>query len=359
MINSLTDLAVQKKYFARWEFLGAYSGCMIGNPAIAMIADAYAKGIRNFDVEKAYQIAVNTGVKFGNENVGYVPVGKGYSVSETLEYAYCDGCMSQWATALGKADDARYYAERARFYTNIFDTAAMFFRPKKQNGEWEEMPPEGRLQEWYGCIESNPYQQGWFVPHDVEGMVALMGGRERVLADLTAFFDSTPHNFLWNKYYNHANEPVHHVPFLFNRLGEPHLTQKWTRTICANAYHNSVEGLVGNEDVGQMSAWYVLAAAGFHPVCPGSTRYEITSPVFDKIIIATAPSPLERGTGGEVFSVIAYNNSAENMYIQRAALNGKPYNHCYIDHADIARGGVLELWMDKIPNYDWGISKIY
>jgi len=196
-------------------------------------------------------------------------------------------------------------------------------------------------------MESNPYQQGWFVPQDVDGMVALMGGKEKVISDLESFFAHTPENMMWNDYYNHANEPVHHVPFLFNRLGKPWLTQQWTRAICRRAYHNSVEGLVGNEDVGQMSAWYVLAAIGLHPVCPGDTRQEITSPVFDQVSLK-----LEKGR----FTIKAINNSPENIYIQSARLNGKPLNQCHIDYREIARGGLLELVMGPAPAQQWGIN---
>lgn len=350
MINSLVTLASESghHYLERWEFLNSYSGCMIGNPAVAVIADAYAKGIRNFDIRKAYLYARNTCEKFGNSDKGYT--GGPASISYTLEYAYTDWCLSQLAHALKKTADEKKYATRAQYYRNIFDTASGWFRPRGKDGSWEALPAEGRLQQGYGCIESNPYQQGWFVPQDVAGMVALMGGRGKVLADLTAFFDSVPANMMWNNYYNHANEPVHHVPFLFNRLGAPWLTQKWTREICARAYHNSVEGLVGNEDVGQMSAWYVLAASGLHPVCPGSTRYEITSPVFSSITIRLNPS----GTKGRQFMIKARNNSPANRYIQQAWLNGKPYPYCSLDHAVIAAGGTLELEMGSQPNETWG-----
>ena len=181
-------------------------------------------------------------------------------------------------------------------------------------------------------------------------MVELMGGREKVLADLNAFFDQTPENFLWNQYYNHANEPVHALPFLFNRLGQPWKTQEWTRTICRKAYANRVEGLVGNEDVGQMSAWYVLAASGLHPYCPGDTRIEITSPLFDRIVFHLDKDYF----AGKTFTIEAHDNSPENIYIQRAKLNGKPYNRCWLDFSDIAAGGHLELFMGSTPNEEFG-----
>lgn len=353
LINSLVTLADEKKmdYLERWEFLNSYSGCMIGNPAVSVIADAYAKGIRNFDVTKAYQLAVNSVERFGNGDRGFSF--EPFCISNTLEYAYFDWCVSRLAGALGKEKDAAKYGARAMDYKNIFDPEKGWFRPKDKYGKWLPWPETGRMEQWYGCIECNPYQQGWFVPQDVPGMVKLMGGEQKVIADLNNFFDKTPENLMWNDYYNHANEPVHHVPFLFNRVGAPWLTQKWTRQICSRGYHNSVEGLVGNEDVGQMSAWYVLAAAGIHPVCPGDTRYEITSPVFEKVELKLDSHYAK----GKSFTIISRNNSSQNIYIQSATLNGRPYSKCYIDHAEIAAGGTLELQMGNQPNKSWGLTE--
>lgn len=351
MINSLVTLADESgnHYLERWELLNAYSGCMLGNPAVVVLADAYQKGIRNYDVNKAYQYAVNTNEKFSNGTLGYTA--DNTSIAKTLEYSFADWCLSQLASSLGKKEDADKYAARSLNYKNIWDSLHHWFRPRAKDGGWEPWPKEGRLADGYGTFETNPYQQGWFVPHDVDGMVSLMGGKEKVIADLQNFFDKTPKSFSWNAYYNHANEPVHHVPFLFNRLQVPWLTQKWTRIICDSAYHNSVEGLVGNEDVGQMSAWYVLASVGLHPVCPGSTRYEIGSPLFSKTILK-----VEKDKQQITFTVRAKNNSPENIYIQSATLNGKPYTHCYIDYADIVAGGTLELVMGREPNKNWGID---
>ncbi len=349
MINSLVTLGDESgnHYLERWELLNAYSGCMLGNPAVVVLADAYAKGISDYDVNKAYQYAVNTVEKFGNGNKGF---SSDVSIANTLEYAFSDWCLSQMAASMGMEHDAEKYAARSKDYQNIFDTTHHWFRPRKADGSWEPWPKEGRLTDWYGTFETNPYQQGWFVPHDIDGMVKLMGGNNNVIADLETFFNQTPKSFSWNAYYNHANEPVHHVPFLFNRLGVPWLTQQWTRTICDSAYHNSVDGLVGNEDVGQMSAWYILASIGLHPVCPGSTRYEITSPLFQQININV-------GTTGQAhFTIIARNNSPHNRYIQHALLNGKPYSHCYLDYSDLIAGGTLELTMGSAPAKDWGID---
>ncbi|MDN5285837.1 MAG: alpha,2-mannosidase [Mucilaginibacter sp.] len=350
LINSQISLATEngRQYFDRWELLNAYSGCMIGNPSISVIADAYKKGIKGYDIDKAYQYSLNTATKYGNGNRGFS--GGGNSISGTLEYAYFDWCVAQIAQTIGKKDDAAKYSERALAYQNVFDKDKGWFRPKKENGDWEEWPVEGRLKQNYGTVESNPYQQGWFVPQDIPGLAKLLGGNERAIADLTNLFDKAPKNMLWNDYYNHANEPVHHIPFLFNRLGAPWLTQKWTRAICERAYHNKVEGLVGNEDVGQMSAWYVLAASGIAQVCPGDMRYEITSPVFNKVKINLDPNY----TKGKAFTIIAKGNSPANIYIQSARLNGRPYHKCYLNYASIASGATLELVMGPKPNKAWG-----
>ena len=349
IVGSLTSMAEEsgKGYYERWEFLNAYSGCMVGNPAITVLADAYAKGIRSFDAQQALKIAINSSLKFGNYPLGWHRL----STSETLEYAYADWCLGRLAEDMGNEEVAKEYYGKAQAYRNIFDQSVGWFRPRYEDGSWAEWPERGRLQDDYGCVESNPYQQGWFVPHDIP--VELMGGSEAVLADLESFFENTPDNLLWNSYYNHANEPVHFVPFLFNELGQPWNTQKWTRFICSHGYSDdTITGLVGNEDCGQMSAWYVLAASGLHPICPGDTKMEITSPVFDKITIMTDPVY----ASGKTFTVKALDNGPENIYIQSAKLDGKPLDVPYIDFSDIASGGTLELKMGPEPS-SWGIGK--
>jgi predicted alpha-1,2-mannosidase len=348
LLLSLTTLAEEsgRGYYERWEFLNAYSGCMLGNPAISVLADAYAKGICRFDPEKAYQYAVNTSKMFGNsEQLGYTP--NPQSISRTLEHAYSEWCMSRLAEALGKPEDAARYAKLSLSYKNLYDPEKHSFRPREADGSFQPWPAEGKLREGYGTTESNELQQGWFVPHDIQGMAELMGGREQAIADLDTMFAKTPDDFLWNAYYNHANEPVHHVPYLYNRLGQPWKTQQWSRFICEKAYKNKVEGLVGNEDVGQMSAWYVLSACGIYPVCPGETRYEITGPLFGKTTL--------RVGNGKAFVIKAKHLSAGNVYIQSAKLNGEKYSKCYLDYKDIMTGGVLELEMGDTPNTAWGL----
>lgn len=345
MINSLVTMADQsgKEYFERWEIVNSYSGCMLGNPAISVLADAYMKGIRNYDVEKAYEYAKNSSAEFGNDKLGFTP--GSLSLSHTLEYAYTDWCISVLASELGKKADAEEFMKKGQAYRNVFDAEKGWFRPRQEDGTWAEWPEDARIQEWYGSIEATPYQQGWFIPHDIDGLAELLGGKKNALADLENFFNMAPADFSWNAYYNHANEPVHLVPFMFNRLGAPWLTQKWTRIICRDAYKNKVEGLVGNEDVGQMSAWYVLAASGIHQACPGDTSFEITSPVFDEITFSLDG----RYASGSSFRIIAHDNSPENVYIRKAVLDGVELDTLNIDYSDIAAGSVLELWMTPEP----------
>ncbi|MDD4778072.1 MAG: GH92 family glycosyl hydrolase [Fermentimonas sp.] len=359
MMQSLITLANEsgKGYFERWELLNAYSACMVGNPAISVFADSYAKGIRGYDVEKAYEIATNTSERSGNEKLGFAvrsdapdsgsagyAIGE-FAISNTLEMSYTEWCMAQLAKALGQEEDYNKYFTLSESYKNIYDDEVGWFRPRNEDGSWVEWPDRGRLEDNYGTVESNPYQQGWFVPHDIEGMVELMGGIDKVLPDLINFFEKVPDDMMWNDYYNHANEPVHFVPYLFNRLGYPWLTQKWTREICRRAYNNSVNGLVGNEDVGQMSAWYVLSSIGLHQACPGDLRYEITSPVFDEIEIKLD----EKYASGKTFTVKTINNSKTNIYIQQVILNGEVLDRCYLDYNEIISGGTLILTMGSEP----------
>lgn len=339
-----------RQYYERWELFNSYTGCMLGNPAVSVLADAYAKGIRNYDVDEAFRYAVNSSAKFGNDELGYTV--SGTSISHTLEYAYFDWCIAQLAKALGKSEAADEFMLKSQAWHNLFDDEKGWFRPRQSDGEWVEWPEDARIKEWYGCMEATPYQQGWFVPHDIDALAEKLGGKEAAVADLKNFFEKAPADMHWNAYYNHANEPVHHVPFMFNRLGAPHLTQYWSRFICRQAYADKVEGIVGNEDCGQMSAWYVLASMGLHPVCPGEERMEITSPVFESVTISLDKEYAQ----GEKFVVRAVNNSKENIYIQSAKLNGEPYNKCYINFSDIAAGGELELTMGAEPNPMWGVE---
>jgi predicted alpha-1,2-mannosidase len=277
--------------------------------------------------------------------LGYVP---GH-VSWTLENAYFDYCTARFADALGKTNDARVLLERALNYRNIYDPAVGNMRARNADGSWT--PWKGLTGGGQGCTESNPYQQGWFVPHDVAGLIELMG-LDHFLSHLTEFFEKTPSSFKWNSYYNHANEPVHQVAYLFTYAGAPWRSQQWVRFIMDNAYGSGVKGLCGNEDVGQMSAWYVLSALGFHPVAPVDGIYLIGSPLFDKATLRLDPHYHK----GSTFTVLAHNNSMQNPYVQRATLNGRPLERAWIKHAEIVAGGTLELFMGPSPNHAWGTA---
>ncbi|MFC1652094.1 GH92 family glycosyl hydrolase [Planctomycetota bacterium] len=342
-VNSLLQLAELsgKGYLPRWEMMNAFSGCMLGNPGVSVIVDAYEKGIRNYDIDKAFTYCKNSVDTFGNGTQGFTA----RSLSRTLEYAYTDWCVGRFAESLGKAEIAREYYAKSQAYRNVWNDDVQWFRARDEAGTW--LPWKGKTVHGQGAVESNPFQQGWFVPHDVPGLIELMG-REFFMQELVSFFEKTPANFKWNKYYNHANEPVHQVPFLFNEVGMPWLTQKWTRKICTNAYGADVYGICGNEDVGQMSAWYVLAAMGIHPICPGDNRYQITSPVFNRITLRLDAVYY----GGRTFSFVAKNNSSENIYIQSMTLNGKPLDRFWLSHEEITGGGILEMTMGPKPTKD-------
>jgi predicted alpha-1,2-mannosidase len=357
MVNSLMQQAELSGngYLARWEVVGVESGCMVGDPAVSVFADAYLKGIRGYDVQKAYAHCRQTvmGPK-SNRNgceeyarLGYVPG----NISCTLENAYFDYCAGRFAEGLGKADDAGALLARSLNYRNIYDPAVGNMHAKNADGTWTKW--QGAIGDGQGCVESNPYQQGWFVPHDVAGLIQIMG-QDYFTRYLTEFFEKTPPSFRWNQYYNHANEPVHHVAYLFTYAGAPWLAQKWARFTMDHAYGTGVKGLCGNEDVGQMSAWYLLSSMGFHPVSPVDGVYIIGSPLFDEVSVR-----LDRKYyPGRNFTVVAHHNSATNLYVQSAKLNGKPLARAWLRHREIVAGGKLELFMGAEPNKSWGVSEL-
>ena len=360
VINSWIELADQngKHSFDRWEMLNAYSGCMNGNPAITVINDAYQKGIRNYDMDKAYGYAVKTA---STDHFGYAPG----SLSSTMENGIADWNLSQMATALGKKDDAAKYLARSKDYRNLFDPTVPWsydqdgkdcrpewkgwFHPKDKDGNWA--PWQG-LKNNKGATEGSLYQWGWHVEYDIPGMMDLLGGRDVFVAKLTDFFDRTPDLSKWNDFDNPSNEPSHLIPFQFNRAGAPWLTQKWVRKICNEAYGSDYNGLCGDEDEGQMSAWYVLAAAGLAQSCPGDTRFEIFSPLFDKVTITLDP----KYASGKTFTIVALNNSTNNPYIQSAKMNGICLDRCWLDFREITKGGTLELMMGPEPKRSWGLA---
>jgi len=356
-INSLLYVARTDNQgrLPRWEMMLRESGCMLGDPAVSVIVDAWRKGIRNYDTAEAWKAIRLTCLDPGRRRSGFKNwVEKGWvpgDISRTLEYAYADACAAWFAQEMNAPEDAAVLWQRAQNYRNIFDPSVNWMRARNQDGTWAEW--KGRTKHGQGCMESNPFQQGWFVPHDVPGLISLLG-KDRFIADLTEMLEKTPPDMKWNNYYNHANEPVHHVPFLPVYAGQPWLTQRWTREVINRAYKTGPYGLVGNEDVGQMSAWYVLAALGIHPVCPGDPVYIITSPLFPKATLRLDPTYYPGGT----FTVTTRATKPGAIYIRSATLNGKPLNRAWIRHDEITAGGTLSLELVPEPDRTWGTQEL-
>ncbi len=286
---------------------------------------------------------------------GYLPADwERESVSKTLEYAYDDWCIARLAERLGATDDARLFAERARFYRNVFDPASGFMRGRLSDGTWKTpFSPKAASHRQDEYTEGNAWQYSWFVPHDVRGLIELMGGRQAFIAKLDQLFEETselegaapPDISGLIGQYAHGNEPSHHVAYLYAYAGAPWKTQERVRQITSTLYGTSPEGLPGNEDCGQMSAWYILSALGFYPVNPADGTYVIGAPHFESAVIE-----LE---AGKKFTVRAPGVSEVNKYIQSVTLNGRPLDRCYITHADIVAGGELVFEMGDRPNTTW------
>lgn len=357
-----------------WELVGNYTGCMIGYHSVPVIVDAYFKGIRNFDVDKAYQAIIEAsnynvdGILFPNESVqqklmpiakklnkefGYIPADKeNESVSKALEYAYNDWCIAQMAKDLGKEEDYKRYINRSKRYVEYYDKETGFMRGKNSDGKWREpFNPRYSQHRKDDYTEGNAFQWSWFVPHDVDGLIDLVGGKQQFITQLDTLFGTSSE--LVGKdvsgdisgligQYAHGNEPSHHITHMYNYVGQPWKTQELTDEIMRTLYFNNPNGLAGNEDCGQMSAWYVLNAMGFYSFCPGDPVYSIGRPMFDKVSIN-----LENG---KTFTVIAQNNSAENKYVQSVKLNGKPLEKAFFNHQDLLDGSILEFEMGANEN---------
>ncbi|MCD6355384.1 MAG: GH92 family glycosyl hydrolase [Prolixibacteraceae bacterium] len=373
-INSLICKYDEGGMLPKWELNANYTGTMIGSHAISVIVDAYMKGIRNYDVEKVYNAMVKsmtfdtTGIlfpselvkrklmpmaKYYNETLGYIPADlENGSVSKALEYAYNDWCIAQMAKELGKKKDYEIYTNLSKRYTKYFDKKTGFMRGKNSDGKWREpFDPRFSRHRKDDYVEGNAYQWTWFVPHDVNGLVELMGGKEQFTANLDTLFstsslltgDEVPSDIsgLIGQY-AHGNEPSHHISYIYNFVGQSWKTQKLTDQIMSTLYFNNPNGLAGNEDCGQMSAWYVLNAMGFYSFCPGNPVYSLGRPIFDKVEI-NLPN-------GNKFLIIAKNNSHKNCYVQSAMLNGEIMGEAFFNHQDILNGGTLEFVMGSTPN---------
>ncbi len=367
MINSMLIYYEDKKVLPVWTLYANETNTMTGYHSVSVIAEAYLKGIRGFDIKRAYEAMKHTmmqderGLKFYKE-YGYIPYDLlDESVTITLEYAYNDWCVAQLAKALGKEEDYSYFLKRSQAYTHLFDSETGFMRGKSKKGtNWHEPfdPKFSAHRVHADYTEGNAWQHSWFVPHDVEGLIKLYGGETNFITKLEQLFteDSkiTGDNVSADisgliGQYAHGNEPSHHIAYMFNKANAPWKTQYWVSEILKTQYNTTPNGLSGNEDCGQMSAWYIFSSLGIYPMNPASGEYQIGSPVFEKAILK-----LSDDTN---FIIEAERVSDKNIYIQSAVLNGKEFNRSYITHQEIVQGGTLHFVMGASPNKNWGVKK--
>lgn len=360
MVLTMLDIHDEQGMLPVWHLYGSDTREMIGIQSVPVIADALMKGIPGIDSQRALR-AMKESMTSDYKGLGwlrrqdYIPADKeGESVAKGLEYALADGCI---ALAARKADDgelAREFGRRARFYRNYWDPKTRFFRGRNADGSFREpFDPFRSTHRNDDYCEGTGWQYTWLVPHDVQGLVSLFGSEEAFAAKLDSLFTiegdmgeqaSGDISGLIGQY-AHGNEPGHHTVYLYPYVGQQWKTARLVRRILGEMYTDRPDGLAGNEDCGQMSSWYVLSAMGFYPVNPALGIYVLGSPAFDRITLRTH--------GGKRFTVIAENNSEENIYIQSAELDGRPYPYSYIRHADLLRGGTLRLKMGPKPS-DFG-----
>ncbi|MFT3738351.1 MAG: GH92 family glycosyl hydrolase [Breznakibacter sp.] len=364
MVNSMLAIYRQQGKLPIWALHGNETDCMVGYSAVPVVADAYFKGFSGFDKQLAFDAmkASSTRDDYGMnylKELGYIPCDKEKeSVSKAMEYALSDWCIAQMAHDLGQAGDAVYYGQRAKAYTNYFDKETLFMRAKLSTGNFRTpFDPFQSTHEWGDYTEGNAWQYTWLVPHDVEGLVGLFGSEERFATKLDSLFvvsghmghEASPDISGLIGMYAQGNEPSHHVPYLYAYIGQQWKTAGLVRQILTQMYTDKPDGLCGNEDCGQMSAWYVMSALGFYQVNPANGVLILGSPLFDK---ATVKLP-----GQKSFSITALQNKPGNKYIQRATLNGTPITRSYITYDELMAGGTLELEMGPAPNTTFGSGK--
>ena len=364
MIKSLIAFYEQNGRLPVWNLQGSETDMMIGYHAVAVIADAYLKGIGDFDAEKALDACVKTanvddyrGIGLYKEN-GYIPYdvtdrynADNWSLSRTLEYAFDDYCIARMAQKMGKTDIADEFFKRAGNYKNVYNPSTSFMQPRDSKGRFIQ---GFRADEYTPHIcESNGWQYFWSVQHDMEGLIGLVGGKVRFSEKLDSMFTFNPGKedelpiFSTGMIgqYAHGNEPSHHVAYLYNKVNQPWKGEKYLSEIMHDFYSNTPAGLCGNEDCGQMSAWYVFSAMGFYPVNPVAGIYELGSPLFPKVQFHLV--------NGKTFTVIAKGANRGNCYIQSVRVNGKPYDKSFITHEQIMDGSTLEIVMGDKPGALW------
>ena len=349
-------------YLPIWQLWGQDNYCMIGNHSIPVITDAILKGIPGIDMEKAYEAVYNSSVTSHPnspfevwEKYGFMPENiQTQSVSITLEQAFDDWCVAQLAAKLNKDTDYQRFHKRSEYYRNLFHPKTKFFQSKNDKGEWIEPfdPYQYGGNGGHPFTEGNAWQYFWYVPHNIQALMELTGGTKAFEQKLDTLFTSTYKSEQMNHnasgfvgQYAHGNEPSHHVAYLYNFAGQPWKTQKYVSHILNTLYNNTSSGYAGNDDCGQMSAWYVFSAMGFYPVNPADGRYIIGSPLLDECTLKLA--------GNKEFRIRTIRKSPEDIYIQSVTLNGKKHKDFFITHQDIMNGGTMVFKMGKKPS-GWG-----
>lgn len=359
MIVSFLDIYDASGELPIWPLSAGETNTMIGYHAVSVIADAYLKGIRGFDADRALDAMIVSSEKNKKGADYYIKYGfipsniKKESVSCLLEFAYDDWAIAQMAKAMGKEDVYKTYIERSQNYVNVFDGSTKFFRGKRMDGNWET--PFNSFEVGRDYTEATAWQYRFFVPHDVNGMVQLFGGKESFIASLDSLFtvDSKVVGEMSDitgmiGQYAHGNEPSHHMAYLYNYVGQPWKTQQMSRRLLDEMYHPTPEGISGNEDCGQISAWYILSSLGIYPVCPGSNEFAITTPLFEEASIKLA--------NGKTLNIIA-NNPKNNLYIDKVELNGKVIESNFITYQQLMDGGTLKFELTSIPNMTRAITQ--
>ena len=339
--------------------MGNETDCMVGNPGIPVLVDIALKGF-NVDKKAVFEAVKASAMRDERgmgllKKYGYIPCDldpEKETVAKGLEYALADACIAKLAKQLGKTEDYKYFYKRSQSYRDFyFDKQTKFMRGVTSDHKFREpFDPFSTVHRQDDYTEGNAWQYVWLVPHDVHGLVAAFGGEKPFVSKLDSLFivngdmgaEASPDITGLIGQYAHGNEPSHHILYMYNYVGQPWKGADKIRYVLANLYHDDFDGLSGNEDVGQMSAWYILSSVGFYQVDPAGGRYVFGSPLFDEATLNVG--------NGKTFRVVAHNNSSENKYVQSAKLNGKPYTRSYIDFKDIVRGGTLEFVMGNKPS---------
>jgi predicted alpha-1,2-mannosidase len=354
-INTMLNIYLQQGKLPVWSLAGCETDCMVGYHSVPVIADALHKNFQGFDRNLAWEAVKHSSMMDFRgldhyRNFGYIPSElENESVAKTLEYCIDDWCIAQMAGDMGLTEDSLEYARRSRFYRNLFDNGTLFMRGRYSDGSWREpFEPLYSNHRQDDYTEGNAWQYTWLVPHDTEGLIDLFGSRELFVERLDSLFridESVKGEFASPDIsgligqYAHGNEPGHHIPYLFAMAGEPQKTNQMVRRIMSELYHSGKDGLCGNEDCGQMSAWYVFSAMGFYPVNPANGKYTLGSPALNRAVINLP--------GGKTFTVTAVNNTPASFAVKEVLLNGNQLERNYITHEEIFSGGDLKFIMES------------